>query len=258
MRKLTVGAIFKNEERALPEWLQHYLHHGVEHFLLIDDKSDDRSVALLQPYINAGLVTLFQESHPYYLGRQRALYNKHILPRIEETHWLLMVDLDEFVWSPRGADLRGVLAQLDGIAQIQMVHTLFGANGHDRNPAGGIVESYTRRASASPTHEPGNLKYFVNSRRAVYSSLGVHSAAFLAKEGMDAPYYIMDESWFVLNHYCCQSREFWQTVKCARGDADNYRVRTMDDFATYDLNEVEDTRLLEQNMPILDRRWRID
>jgi hypothetical protein len=55
------------------------------------------------------------------------------------------------------------------------------------------------------------------------------------------------ETWFVLNHYCCQSREFWQNTKCTRGDADSYRVRTMKDFATYDLNDVKDTRPLEQN-----------
>jgi hypothetical protein len=247
MRALSVGALFKNEERALPEWIEHYLHHGAEHFYLIDDNSDDRSCDVVKPYVDHGLVSLFREKHPYYLGRQRNLYNKHILPRFDETHWLLICDLDEFVWSPRSIDLRPVLAELDHIAQVQMIHTLFGSNGRVTTPAGGLVASYTRRASSSPTRKPGNFKYFLNSTRAACSSLNVHHATFTAKEGKDAPYYIMNETGFVLNHYCCQSREFWQNTKCTRGDADSYRVRTMKDFATYDLNDVKDTRPLEQN-----------
>jgi hypothetical protein len=248
MRTLSVGAIFKNEAQALPEWIDHYRHHGAEHFHLINDNSSDDSVAAIEPYVRAGLISLVTVDHPYYLGRQHDLYNQHILPRINETHWLLMVDLDEFMWSPRSVDLREVLAQLDHIAQMQVRHTLFGSNGHDATPSGGLVTSYTRRASECPTRNPGNFKYFVNSQRADVTSLGVHSAAFTVKN--DAPYYIMNETWFILNHYCCQSRQFWLENKCTRGDADSYRVRTMDDFAPYDLNDVEDTRLLEQNRTI--------
>jgi hypothetical protein len=252
MRTLSIGAMFKNEERSIREWVEHYIHHGVEHFYLIDDDSTDDSVAQIGRYIDDGRVTLFSErQHPYYLGRQHTLYNRYILPHQYETHWLLMVDLDEFMWSPRAVDLREVLSQLDHVAQVQVIHTLFGSNGHIQDPAGGLVESYIRRSKDCPTREPGNYKYFVNSTRAAVSSLGIHTASFTAKTGVDAPYYIMDETWFVLNHYCCQSLELWRDIKCARGDADNWRVRTVEDFALYDLNDVEDTRLLGQNRTIL-------
>ncbi len=254
MHTLSVGAIFRNEAAALGEWLDHYIHHGVEHFYLINDNSTDESLSVVAEYIKLGRVSLSTVDHPYYLGRQHYLYNSCILPRISETHWLLIVDLDEFMWSPRATDLKQVLSHLDGIAQVQVSHTLFGSNGHDASPQGGLVESYTRRASDSPTEEPGNHKYFINTTIAEVSSLGVHSAQFAAKEG--APYYIMDSSWFILNHYCCQSKQFWRETKCTRGDADNYRVRSMDDFDVYDLNDTEDTRLLEQNRSIVGRRPR--
>jgi hypothetical protein len=250
MHTLSVGAMFKNEEAALGEWLDHYIHHGVQHFYLIDDKSTDESVSVVKPYIDRGYVSLFVVDHPYYLGRQHDLYNKHILPNISETR-LLIVDLDEFMWSPRAIDLKEVLAQLDHVAQVQVTHTLFGSNGHDTRPTGGLVASYTRRARHCPTEVPGNHKYFINSTRADVSSLGVHHAEFVRRD--DAPYYMMDASWFILNHYCCQSREFWRETKCTRGDADEYRVRTMADFEQYDLNDVEDIQLLEQNRRIRER-----
>ena len=72
MRTLSVGALFKNEEMVLKEWVEHYLYHGAEHFYLIDDNSDDRSVSVLEPYISKNVATIFGENdHPYYLWRQR-------------------------------------------------------------------------------------------------------------------------------------------------------------------------------------------
>ena len=51
MYKLSVGALFKNEASILKEWIEHYLHHGVEHFYLINDNSTDNFLDVLQPYV---------------------------------------------------------------------------------------------------------------------------------------------------------------------------------------------------------------
>ena len=50
-----------------------------------------------------------------------------------------------------------------------------------------------------------------------------------------------------MNHYCYQSREFWNNVKCTRGDSDIYRIRTTDEFDHNKFNEVYDDRLLKLN-----------
>ena len=99
---LSVGALFRNEQDSIVEWIEHYLHHGVEHFYLIDDSSDDGTVEKIKPYIEKDIVTLFNCGNQWsrYTGRQRDLYNHYILPLIKETQWLLMIDLDEYVWSP--------------------------------------------------------------------------------------------------------------------------------------------------------------
>ena len=108
--KLAVGAMFKNEGLAMVEWLEHHLYHGVEHFYLIDDnQSTDDSVERLQPYIDRGLVTLYSVNVPYFIGRQSMMYTHYILPHLKETEWMLMIDLDEFVWSPKALDLRTIL-----------------------------------------------------------------------------------------------------------------------------------------------------
>jgi hypothetical protein len=61
---------------------------------------------------------------------------------------------------------------------------------------------------------------------------------------------LIDTGYLLINHYSCQSRTFWENVKCVRGDGDAYRQRTMKDFEELDCNEVEDLQLWEQNKDI--------
>lgn len=251
MHYFAVAGIFKNEGHALREWVEHYFHHGAEHIYLIDDASTDDGADTIHDYVKSGKITLFHEKdHARYLGRQSFLYNRYILPHIHQTHWLLIADLDEFIWSPKSVDLRPVLAEMYRIGMVQVVNTVFGSNGHIQTPVG-IVKSYTRRSSEHPTLDPGQIKYFINSSLVDVYDLNVHYSKFNVKQGNSVPYYIIGEKWFVLNHYGCQSLQFWRDVKCTRGSANNYKVDTLDRFALWDRNDIEDTRLLEQNRPII-------
>ena len=249
--RLAVGALFKNEGHIMKEWIEHYLYHGVEHFYMIDDVSTDTSVELLRPYIERGLVTLWQPKWAYYLGRQRSLYNHFILPRICETQWLLIVDLDEFMWSPRSVDLRKVLDLAADLGQIQVKNTIYGSNSLEENPLS-VVAGYTRRSAMQPTPSPGIIKYFINTNFQ-FTSLNVHHATFKNQEDEKKHFMLLNSSYFILNHYQCQSFAFWRDVKCTRGDGDHYRVRTLEDFKEADLNDVEDLGLLEQNRPVIAR-----
>lgn len=245
MYNLAVGAMFKNEEGCMEEWLEHYLARGVEHFYLIDDESTDRSTQILEPYIARGLVTLFKGGFGQFLGRQRAMYNHFILPRLKETQWLLMVDLDEFVWSHVAVDLREVLRQLAHLGQVQIYSAVFGSAGRATQPAEGLVEGFTRRCATIPPTEPRYFKYFVNSDYA-FSSLNVHHATFEDVENEKKHFQIIAAPYLQLNHYSCQSREFWDKVKCTRGDSDAYQKRNDGVWALMDQNDVEDVGLRDQ------------
>lgn len=243
MYKLCIVTLFRNESHSIKEWIEHYLSRGVEHFYLIDDSSTDNYLAEIQEYLDKGFISLFIAEWPRYLGRQRDMYNHYVLPKLNETKWLLVVDMDEYMWTPNSLLLTSMLDQAKDIAQIQVEHTLYGSNGHITQPKK-IVESFTKRSSLHPT--PSNRKYFVNSLFGV-SSLNIHHATLTNKEDEEKRFLLLDKSYFILNHYNCQSKEFWLNVKCTRGDGDHYRSRTEEDFTQVDLNEVEDTSLVEQN-----------
>lgn len=247
MYKLAVGALFKNETNSMKEWIEHYLARGVEQFYLVNDKSTDDWREVLAPYITRGLVTLFEEDCPYYLGRQMDIYNRHILPRLGEMEWLIMVDMDEYLWSPKTLDIYSLLqTSFHGIAQIQVNHTVFGSNGLIAQPSS-LVAGFTKRSKEVPSVMK-YYKYIIQTRYG-FKSLNIHHATFVNYEDQEDRFKIFPPEWFRLNHYSCQSRDFWRDVKCTRGDADNYRQRHVDDeyWKEMDLNEVEDLMMYEQN-----------
>lgn len=255
---LSVAGIFKNESHALKEWIEHYLFHGAEHFYLIDDKSTDNFMSILSPYIEKGIVDLFKTEEDEYCGRQGIIYTSILKSRLHETEWLLICDLDEFVWSPREINLYNILKHLISqwhYSQIQFEHSLYGSNGHIEQPKS-IVASFTKRANDEPYKKEGNLKYFLNTKYLI-NRFFVHYAE-LTNEKDKEGFIRLDPSWFTLNHYRYQSRNFWENVKCTRGDADIYRERKPIDFdvdyyTRENINQVTDTRLFEQNKPLLEK-----
>lgn len=256
MYYLTVGAIFRNEADSICEWIEHYKQQGVNHIYLLDDTSVDNSLSLLQPYIQEGLVTCDTIQEPRYLGRQRNMYNKYFLPRLRnrEMKWLLVCDMDEYIWSPAFSTLPELLLKVPDSAQIQVNHTIFGSSGHVKQPTS-IVGGFTRRSSEQPAVERKNTKYFLQSDYE-FSSLNVHHATFVSDdpEFKTMPkFMLLDPEWLIMNHYSCQSREFWRDVKCTRGDADNWWQRTEAYFYETDLNDEEDIRLVQRNQDIIEK-----
>ena len=247
----SIGTIFKNESHIMKEWLEHYFFHGIQHIYMINDHSNDNYMDVLQPYIDSGKVTLFHSGEPYYLGRQRNLYNRLFKPILTDTYWFGIFDMDEFLFSVRDVDIRNVLKECEMLGQIQFSHTLFGSNGLIQQPKY-VVPNFTKRHI-----QDDNCyllyKYIVNTNYE-FESLNTHHADFVNKENKtNGKFLRLDycsnetHPYFTLNHYNCQSREFWQNIKCTRGDVDNYMTRDIEIFNSYDKNDIEDLRLLQQN-----------
>ena len=230
---------------GMKEWLEHYIFHGAEHFYLLDDESDDSTKEILQPYIEKHIVTWIPVKWDRYLGRQKDIYTHYMLPRIHETKWLLVCDIDEFMWSTQSIDLKTILNLCSGLAEIQVVQTLFGSNGHITQP-NSIVKSFTkRRIHQFGTQRTCGYKYFIQSKYP-FQELNVHYAIPANEYDKKHRWLILSDEYFMLNHYSSQSKEHF-IKKCSRGDADDFKTLTIEDFAEFDINEIDDSRLYEQN-----------
>ncbi len=238
--------MFKNEAVGIKEWLDHYIFHGADHFYLVNDQSTDNSLEVLAPYISAGKVTLVDIEWPRVAHRQSEIYTHAFLPRLHETRWMCICDIDEYIWSPRDINLKNVLKLCENLSQIQIRQAIFGSNGLRSQPPS-IVQGFTmRRACQNGTTLDHGYKYIVQNTY-TFTKFDVHFANPTPETTAANNWLIIDDDWFALNHYKCQSWEFWKDVKCTRGDADEFTTRVAEDFARVDINEVLDTRLAVQN-----------
>jgi hypothetical protein len=241
MRPLYVGAIFKNEAMGLGEWLSHYRAFGVEHFFLINDGSTDAYEEALRPHRD--VITLYQNDVPFVDGRQVLAYNKFFGHLRSQDVWLMIVDLDEFIYPPHDRSIKDVVARYDGYSQILVDWVMFGSNGHVTQPDS-IRLSFTRRHSKIA---PLSYKSIVQPRD-ILGSYAVHVAEVSGKtirltltpDAYDAE--------LVCNHYQVQSLERWQSVVMTRGcvnypDSQGVSWRNMGRFHEFDFNDQEDLRL---------------
>ena len=91
---LAVVSIMKNAAPYVEEWLNYHLLAGADHFYIYDNESEDNFKEILQPYIDAGLVTYI-----FYPGNRQlmAAYNDAIDNFKFECRYMTFVDDDEFI-----------------------------------------------------------------------------------------------------------------------------------------------------------------
>lgn len=106
---MSIACIIKNEGPYLREWLEYHKLIGVEHFYVYDNESSDNTKEVLQPYIDAGDVTYI-----YFPGRDRQdpAYCHATAHFGQETRWMAVVDLDEFIVLHEKDNLRDFMANM--------------------------------------------------------------------------------------------------------------------------------------------------
>lgn len=140
--ELAVCAIFRDEARYLAEWVAFHRIQGVERFYLYDNLSKDDWRAELAPEIDAGIVEV--TDWPPEPGQMSA-YDDCLDRHRDDTRWIAMIDVDEFLFSPTGTPLPEVLRRFDTHPAVAVNRRFFGTNGH-RHPAEGLVtENYPMR-----------------------------------------------------------------------------------------------------------------
>lgn len=264
--RLAIGSIFKNESWNLKEWLEHYLREGVEHFYLIDNGSTDNYEEILKPYIEQNIVTLFKDSRRHV---QERVYNTLIKPIAKkETEWLIICDLDEFIYSrkqyPRIIDYLNSLSK--DVSIVILVWKMFGSSGFIKHP-NSIVQNMTKRklyngqgTTCLGIHDPSfnytkNIMRIKNIEHIKIHNTQTIKGIFIQSDGKrQMKNRILQEinerklqDWALhLNHYAIQSKDFFDTVKKTRKSAAvarNDNKRDDNYFKLYDWNEHIDEEL---------------
>lgn len=134
--RVSVLAIFKNEARYFPEWIEFHKIVGVDHFYLYNNNSDDNYEEVLKPYIEEGSVTLVQWPKNQ---AQMECYQDGIAKFREETEWMAIIDLDEFIVPNETDTIYDFLKKFEDKPAVLGYWKFFGTSGLMERPADGLV-----------------------------------------------------------------------------------------------------------------------
>ena len=250
---LSVLAIFKNEGHCINEWIKHYILEGVEHFYLIDNGSTDDYMISLE-YISKVDIIIDPTKHC-----QNKHYNKYLRKIKEETEWIMVIDLDEFMYSRKGYNtIPEYLKTIDdSIEQIGVPWKMFGSSGYIFQPST-IIDNFVYRHAFPVIWNMVYVKSITKTRNLTEISQHIHYINSVQKYyeitlkefivGMQPTItgykQILNESYIEnnglhLNHYPIQSFDWYINVKATRGDVESKKhenTRDVEYFNKYEIN----------------------
>ncbi|MBR5913308.1 MAG: glycosyltransferase family 92 protein [Selenomonadaceae bacterium] len=232
---LAVVAIMKGEEPYVKEWLDYHLLAGVDHFYIYDNDSTPEFKKILQPYIDAGIVT-----YTPFSGKNRLMdaYNTAVKNYKFECRYMAFVDGDEFVLPKSKSTITEVIDEvLSGIQNaggLSVNWIMYGSNGQEKaDYTRGVIERFTRRNANTDKQ----VKAFTNPRKVDYLNIA-HFAYFF-----DGFFSVNEVGGVVIgpfndactsdkiemHHYHLKSREEYEN-RIKRGNADGLNPRNIEFF----------------------------
>jgi hypothetical protein len=275
-KTLCLVAIFKNESDILEEWIEHYLQQGVDKFFMIDNGSTDNYYSILQPYIKNNKVELVIDTTRF---AQTNLYNKYYLNKCKAYDWVIVCDLDEFIYGRKYCNsIKDFLNKAhDSFSQVFIPWKMFGSNGYDtmdKEQPSSVISTFTKRINNNDNKHnkfrsfiiEGGVKYIYSKcivRTKYLLKLDIHSSITSNKNYLTSYIQkynhihnnkcfvrineeILENSALHLNHYAIQSFNWFMKVKATRGAADaasSENVRNKEYFKEYNLNDIDDSEL---------------
>ena len=273
---LCLIAIFKNESHIIKEWIDHYLNQGVDKFFLIDNGSTDEYYSILEPYIVAGKVDLVKDDKKH---AQAELYNKYFLNKCRRYDWVIVCDLDEFIYGRKYCNsIKHFLSKVhNNFSQVFIPWKMFGSNGFDtmdKQQPSSVISAFTKRINYNDNKHnkfrsyihKDKVKYIFSKtiiRTKYLVKLEIHHSETLNKRYLtsyisknnhihqnnaftEVNENIIENSALHLNHYAIQSFEWFMRVKATRGDAVDgihENTRNKQYFQEYNLNDKDDLEL---------------
>ena len=149
---LALVLIVRNEARHIAEWARFHAAAGVAHIHVYDNGSTDGTVQALQAAVG-DLCSVIPWDQVVRDLRTGAEIHNQVLAYAHATRnfgghyrWISFIDTDEFLVPKQAADLNLALSHLEGESNISLPWHMFGRNGHQTSPEGGMVRNYLRRA----------------------------------------------------------------------------------------------------------------
>ena len=217
-----IGAICKDENHHIVDWIGHHLSIGVSHIYLLDNES---RIPLATTIAGAGLsghvtVERFTSTAPNALTNAYLYLLRKYGP---ECRWMALIDPDEYIVVKISPSLPRFLSAYEDYGALKVRWMMFGSNGHtDFQP--------DPMSSFTDCYEDPHFKSIVQPRF-VTAVTSPHHVETMAGRPIVGEHFGHEESTMQiqLNHYWTRSSSDW-TAKMARGNLDNTSDRSLQNF----------------------------
>lgn len=250
--KLAICTIQRDRAPWLKEWFAFHHLIGVSKFYFYAHKCTDNTnqvIGELQSHFDITAYVLGNDVHLPQLAAYQHTYEKFN----HEFDWCAFIDGDEFLLPTEGTDARPVLEDCANrkMSALAVYWVCFGSSGHIREPEGLITENFSKRPPLSFAdnqhvksivrgHQPEAFKVLGNSH--LFGTLNGTFDEQLRPITSGLANYEPSHQRLRINHYCCQSLEFFRTFKQGSGapDSNPHLIRPDSWWTKYDRNDEKD------------------
>ncbi|MDO5566590.1 MAG: glycosyltransferase family 2 protein, partial [Planctomycetia bacterium] len=142
---LTLGAIVRDRENYIKEWLAFHKIVGFNRFVIVLHKCADKTEERIRelPFYNDVCIHHVSNDQQF---AQMGTYQWILKNYGKYTKWLAFLDSDEFLYGIHEDNMNVILERYEDYGGLIVHWKWFGANDHTLRPDGLIMENYTRRA----------------------------------------------------------------------------------------------------------------
>ena len=216
---------FRDEARFLPEWLEYYTAAGVDHFYLYNNFSEDGFRSVIQPWMDAGQVTLVDWPK---VPASPSAEEDCIRRALGRFAWVGFLDADEFVVIQDGRSIGAFLEPFRRSPAVALSWRMFGSSHHRARPEAPVILAYQHRAVEINNHvkpfvQPGRVAQCRNSHSWFYypigPAVGEHGNRIYGSLNMKPT---ADCAW--INHYYFKSEEDYLEKAARRSTLDRVGI----------------------------------
>jgi hypothetical protein len=261
---LSIMAIFKNEQDYMEEWLDYHIFQGFDKIYLYSNDPNINFYPYLKkskytPYIK--IIDWVNKKNNGVDTIQRQAYTHCVQTYSQDSQFLLMLDLDEFIvpiksYSKVSDYINSLKPQWNNICSFKIQRYDFGSSGHKTKPTDSVMTSYKLHEKVCSSFKTlVNTDYIDKSSKfwrvhdfnlipnlsgKIYNSyLGYHETGFPNSCKLNS----VNEIPLVINHYYTKSYEEYLT-RCEmwkQGGINPIRFRQdcENKFKSRDVNEIE-------------------
>lgn len=204
MNYAILSTYVRDDNDYLDEWIKYHLAIGFEHIVMYDHKSKIPVQNIWGDKVSVIRVERDSLFEPEYLNQTTL--------KTYPSHWMAMLDIDEFIVMFEEKDIKKFLVKYDDYAALGVPWSIYGSSGHMHKPDGLVKDNYLWRRP----DEPQWIKSIINTQyctRIIDPHRGEYTRPAVNEmfEVIPAPGAITDapRAFIKINHYFTKSYDEW-------------------------------------------------